>query len=190
MLIVEGPDGAGKTNLVNRLLTMFDDLELMPKAVSSEAKSLVPIDDYIEAELDKGFGLRLYDRFALISAPQYITLPNRTFRGRMTDGPWLASMYNKFWKLDPVIIFCMPPLEEVLKNVMNEDTDNSVVADRERIETIYYLYLAFISQNFGRFATSWMVWDYTQGEFPWHRIDALMRYARARVEKGRKFSAR
>lgn len=190
MIIVEGPDGAGKTNLTKRLLTTFDDLELQPKAVSSAARSLVPIDDYIEAELDKGFGMRLYDRFALVSAPQYLTLPNRTFRGRMTDGPWLASQYNRFWKLDPVIFFCLPPLEEVWKNVQKEDTDNSVVANRETIENIYYAYLAFISQNFGRFPGSWMVWDYTQGDLPWSRVDALMRYARARVSKGRIHSGR
>lgn len=182
---MEGPDGAGKSNLVAKLLAAYPELVLQPKVVTSGARALTPIGPYIEEEISKGFGMRLYDRFALISSPQYMCMPQRTFREEMTDGPWLAGQYNRFWHMDPVIIFCMPPLKEVKKNVAREDTDNSVVQDDHRIETIYYQYLAFIAQNFGRFATSWLVYDYTQGEFPMERFEYLIKWARARIEHGR-----
>ena len=70
MIVVEGPDGSGKTTLVKRIMDskLGSELELMPRAVSKDAKSLTKIDDYIEEELGKGFGMRLYDRFALISS--------------------------------------------------------------------------------------------------------------------------
>ena len=64
MILVEGPDGAGKSTLVERLERDWG-ITREPRAVSKEAKALTPLGPYIEEELSKGFGMRLYDRFAL-----------------------------------------------------------------------------------------------------------------------------
>lgn len=176
MIILEGPDGGGKTRLAGVLKDLFD-LELQPRAVTPDAKAMVPIGEYIERELAKKFGMRLYDRFALISSPMYRPLPNPTFVDPMTNLDWLTAQYQKLWKIDPVIIFCMPAREVVRANVM-ADTDNDVV--QEHIDHIYDNYLAFIAREF---SMSWMIWDYTNPTM--HRVDALMRWAKARVAKGR-----
>lgn len=187
MIIVEGPDGAGKTNLCKRMLDVFD-LELMPKAVTSaETRSIVPIGKYVEDELGKGFGMRLYDRFALISSPMYLSLPEPTFVHPMTDLEWLRAQWELFARIDPVIIFCMPPLEVVKENLRNDPETPDFV--KNRIDIIYYSYLAFMARSWnGRdFSSAWLVWDYTAEELPWHRVDALMRWTKARVEKGRSY---
>ena len=174
MIIVEGPDGAGKTTLVKRLSEELG-LEVMPRAVSKEAKSLTTIDDYITTELDKGFGARLYDRFALISGPFYGSLPDPTFKGLMWNLDWLTLAHFRLRQIDPAIIVCLPPLEEVLKNVHTGD-DNRVV--QQHIGAIYINYLNFLASH--KFGTSVMHWDYTNPNH--HRLQGLLTWAQGRAE--------
>lgn len=181
MIIVEGPDGAGKSTLVARLEQDWG-MTREPKAVSSEAVSLRSIGPYVEEELGKGFGWRLYDRFALISSPMYIALPNRTFREEMLDLHWLRMQYVKMNKIDPVIIYCMPPVEVVRKNVW-EGSDNNVVKDH--IDNIYWNYHAFIARVFN---SSAMVWDYTKPDLL--HLVALMKWANKRQIQGVKNALR
>lgn len=176
MIIVEGPDGAGKTRLVTRIEGMLN-ITREPRAVSKEAKSLRPLDDYIEEELEKGFGLRLYDRFALISTPNYIPLPNRTLKGRMLDPQWLRTQYRKFSSINPAIIYCLPPIHMVVENVHTGD-DNLVV--QSHIEEIYYLYHCFAARGVDNGAT--MIWDYTRPAE--YQLTSLLKWARARAERG------
>lgn len=175
MIIVEGPDGAGKSTLVEKLEKEWK-LTREPRAVSSDAKSIKPIGPYIEEELAKKFGWRLYDRFALISSPMYISLPNRTFRDEMLDPHWLRTQYVRFTEIDPLIIYCLPPLEVVKRNCANDHT-SQVVWDH--IEDIYWNYVAFYARVYN---SSCMIWDYTNPEL--RRLDILMKWAKARSMRG------
>lgn len=172
MIVVEGPDGAGKTTLVKRLSEELG-LEVMPRAVSKDAESLTKIDDYITAELAKGFGARLYDRFALISSPFYGSLPDPTFRGEMWNIDWLRMAHWKLNRINPVIIVCLPPLEEVLKNV-HTGNDNRVV--QQHIGAIYINYLNYLASQYNN--TSVMHWDYTEPNYP--RLQGLLAWAQGR----------
>lgn len=174
MIIVEGPDGAGKTTLIGHLEQEYG-LTREPRAVSSDVKLLTPIGEYIERELYRGFGWRLYDRFALISSPQYMMTPDRTFQYPLTEVDWLQLQYLKLAKINPVLIFCMPPLEVVKANVAR-DPKNQVIADH--IEEIYYHYVAYIGREFNPSA---MIWDYTNPNRI--KLGALIRWAQARVAK-------
>lgn len=177
MIIVEGPDGSGKTTLVE-LIEHETGLVRQPRAVSKEAKALVPIGDYIEQELYKGFGWRLYDRFALISSPAYAMLPNRTFVEPLTDLDWLKAKHHQFQKIDPLIIVCLPPLATVITNVMKGE-DNLVV--QRDIETIYINYLNFAASQVHN--TSCMVWDYTSADsIRSTRLKQLLQWAKGRSE--------
>jgi GTPase SAR1 family protein len=177
MIIVEGPDGAGKTTLVNRIMEeeQASGLQLMPRAVSKQAQSLTQIDDYIEEELAKGFGLRLYDRFALLSSPCYAMLPNRTFAGRMFEAEWLRAQYHRFLTIDPVIIVCLPSLTTVRRNTHTGD-DNLVV--QKDIETIYINYLTYLASQVNN--TSVMQWDYENPNEV--RLGNLITWAKGRVD--------
>lgn len=189
MIIVEGPDGAGKTTLVAELETRLG-ITRQPRAVTKEAKSLTPIDQYITAELAQGFGLRLYDRFALISSPMYMHLPDRTFAGAMKDPIWLEEAYRVFAAVDPVVILCLPPLETVLANVIG-DEDNEVV--QSSIETIYLNYHNWYCQQKARLNTSVLLYNYDETE-PWKvtrqqdNLSGLLGWAKARTAKGREWT--
>jgi hypothetical protein len=175
MIIVEGPDGAGKTTLVSRIELDWGIVR-EKRAVSSAAEALTPIGEYIEAELNKGFGMRLYDRFALISSPMYMMLPNRTFVEPMTDYTWLQGQYVKFRKVNPVIIYCLPPFDEVKANLEREDNSGGKVL--EHAEQIYLNYVAFAAREYN---SSIMVWDYTKPDLL--RLANLLRWANARTER-------
>lgn len=181
MIIVEGPDGAGKTTLVAELEErLLIDRE--PRAVSSDAKALRPLGDYITEELAKGFGPRLYDRFALISSPMYASLPNSTFTGPMLDRIWLTEQMRKFYLVDPAIIICLPPYEVVKANV---DKDEASEVMWNHLYHIYYGYHTWYCGELARYNTSVLLWDYTAPDH--QRLTGLLNWAQARVKVGKKW---
>lgn len=186
MIIVEGPDGAGKTTLVEKLEEQLG-ITREPRAVSAGAKKLVPISDWIETEIDKGFGLRLYDRFALISSPMYISLPDRTFSEQMLDLGWLQDQYRHLRKVNPVIIVCLPPFEEVRKNLRkSEEAHYDSLVDHW--ETVYWNYHNWLAEHMG-LSTSLVHYDYTatggMEALQNRKMSGIINWAKARVEKKR-----
>lgn len=156
MLIVEGPDGAGKTTLVERLSKELD-MYVMPRVVSKNAEAMVDLVQWVHDDVTSGLKRAIYDRHRLISEPIY----GPVLRGNIEPGfdnmRWLRDYQRKFRELEPFVIFCLPPLETVLKNV-ESDEDNQVV--HKAISIIYWLY--------HNVAASWptpsVVWDYTVPE--------------------------
>ena len=156
MLIIEGPDGSGKTTLISQIEERLG-VTKEPRAVTSSAEVLIPMGEYATTEIEKGFGRRIYDRFNLISSPFYAMLPNPTFRDEMLDQKWLQDTWIKFRQLSPVIIVCLPSLEVVKANCLADDT--SKVAQKD-IELVYWLYHNFAAQY------PWVavVYDYTKND--------------------------
>lgn len=183
MIIVEGPDGAGKTTLVERLETELG-VTREPRAVTSGAQKMKPIGQYVEEELEKGFGTRLYDRFALISSPMYLSLPNPTFSEEMLDLVWLASAWGKFRVINPVVIMCLPDFATVKANVA-KDESSKVMWDHW--ETIYWNYHNFLAMHLEN--TSILHFNYTltgqPHDYQEQRLRGLISWARARALKGR-----
>lgn len=178
MVIVEGPDGAGKTHLIDRLSTELG-IPLQSKVMSSEMKPSVDLAEWVETDLEKGFGPRLYDRHRLISELIYGPVFRNTGLDPGFDDPtWLAVQLARFFELDPIIILCMPPLQTVVDNVEADDR-NKVV--RDQIRTIYWLYYVWSCQ-YTKYR--WM-WDYTKPE---HHNQALyvqmVRRIRVRLSQG------
>lgn len=141
MIVVEGPDGAGKTTFVEKLAERLE-MPVVEKAVGHEMEGLTDIQTYVEKTLAEGFQPKIFDRFALISGCIYdpvftgMTGVNRDFRAF----DWLTSMQNRFLEeIGPVIIWCLPPLQTMLDN-LETDPLNSSVADQQKITTIYWLY--------------------------------------------------
>lgn len=183
MIIVEGPDGSGKTSLIGRLETEYG-LTREPRAVTNTAELIVPIGQYIQGELDKGFGMRLYDRFGLISGPMYLSLPKPTFSEEMLDLLWLGSAWRRLRQIDPVIILCLPDFEVVKKNVLS---DHSSKAVWDHWEAIYWSYHNWLAMNLTN--TSVLHYNYTlegnEKNFQDQRLRGLIQWAQARVVVGR-----
>lgn len=158
MIIVEGPDGAGKTNLVTHLAEELQ-LPVAPRRVSKQAVHLVEMRPWVDENLREGLRPTLFDRHPFIS--EFIYGP--TMKGRLPEGfddpDWLQERLARFNKLNPAIIWCLPPLEEVVNNI-DGDPDNEAIAPH--IETIYWLYY-YRAMHHG------LMYDYT-GEMPWGKL--------------------
>lgn len=165
MIVVEGPDGSGKTQLV-RSLQLMTGFPLMAKAVSSEMKATVDVPGYIETHLAMGFGKRLYDRFALISGPIYGPLcgmrpPNHIFADEIQSYIWKGRFYNR---VKPLLIYCLPPADIVRANVFSQQTENSVVTEMGVWEQAYWAYRMKIDEDLLINHDNVYRYDYTQDE--------------------------
>lgn len=153
MIIVEGPDGAGKTQLVLRLA---DDLgvEVAPKVVQPDMTSEVDLLDWCKREMMTWPQKRLYDRFPLVSEFIYGPMYRHDVRAPFKDLDQLKAAWDNFKATDPLVIVCLPPLSEVLQNVNRSDTDNSAV-NGPQMSGVYWQYHNFAAGTYS------LVWDYT-----------------------------
>lgn len=152
MIIVEGPDGAGKTNLIRRLEKSLG-LKPEPRVVSKDTEMMGDLMAWVEADLASWPRPALYDRHRLISEPIYGPVLRQNMQPGFDDQHWLQEMMLRFNAARPLVIYCLPPLAVVMANVRS-GTDNVVVADQ--IEKIYWLYFMAAARD-----THSMVWDYT-----------------------------
>lgn len=163
MIIVEGPDGAGKTHLVDRLSNKLN-LPVAPKVVDSNTNATVDLVRWVDYNINHGLSSTLYDRHRLISEPIYGPI----IRGRLEPGFddffWLRTRQEQFRQLKPLVIWCLPPLDIVMHNVYG-DTMNEVVA--AQIQQIYWLYW----NEAAKWKSSMLRWDYTDDSFAGLSID-------------------
>ena len=156
MLIVEGPDGAGKTTLIEAFQEAFD-IPVAPRVVTKETKGIVDLKAWVDNNLDQGFQRMIFDRHRLISE----TIYGPILRGKQEPGfdklSWLGPRMQRLYHIRPIIIYCLPPLQTVLDNVLG-DPDNVAVA--ARIESIYSAYVTRISMDLSLASGMVEVWDY------------------------------
>ena len=136
MILVEGCDGAGKTTLIRELLHVFN-VDVAPRVVEKDTTHSIDLAKWVDENLAKGFHPTLYDRYRLISEPIYGSVLPRGLASEFADEEWLNSRLEKLRRIQPVIIFCQPGLDEVKKNV-EHDLDNEVVAPY--VDKLYYRY--------------------------------------------------
>jgi Deoxynucleoside kinase len=155
MLIVEGPDGAGKSTLVGRLVGTLG-WEVASKVVDSNTKASVDLVQWVERNVAAGLQPRIFDRHRLISEPIYGPLLRGDMEPGFNDFRWLRQWQGRLrQEVEPLVIFCLPPLETVKANLLN-DANNKAVAGI--VDPMYWLYF--------NAAASWgypsLVWDYTR----------------------------
>ncbi|AVR56935.1 thymidylate kinase [Microbacterium phage Triscuit] len=158
MIIVEGPDGAGKTTLIKSIqeLTGFG---IAPRVVSKETKALFDLKVWVEDNLDLGPHDAIYDRYRLISEFIYGPILRTTQQPGFTDIDWVLHNTKKLYKrLDPIVIYCLPPLE-VIKGNLENDPDNTQVVNH--IEQIYTAYLNKVAMDALLRPTRTIIHDYT-----------------------------
>lgn len=168
MVIVEGPDGGGKTSLVTQVCNEFGVL-VRPRACTSDnGVDPATLRDWVDNDLSESGKAPssdswLYDRYPLVSEPIYGPL----IRGRMADGfadlIWLRSRLNILeHDRHSLVVFCLPPEEEVMRNVNRSHGHGTKHLEgvHKNARAIYqqYLYLAVLWQG------NSVVWDYTQTE--------------------------
>lgn len=159
MIVVEGPDGGGKSTLVSRLV---EDLHIpvAPRVVSKDAEAMVDLKAWVEENVRKGFHTQLYDRHRLISEPIYGSILRDEFQPGFGDRAWLAEMNLRFYsQCSPIIIYCLPSYDVIRHNIA-DDPDNRVVwAD---IRRIYSLYVSKFAADAATYMFNTFIYDYTE----------------------------
>lgn len=162
MVIVEGPDGGGKTTLVTRLVEELG-VQVMPRACTSDNGPIAELWQWVDSDMarpahDRG----LYDRHPLISEPIYGPLIRGYLPERFSDVEWLSNRLSMLRLKRPLIIFCLPPWPVVDLNVRSghQPTTEHLRGVLQTSRQLYDLYVhrAAIAAGDG---LTW-VWDYTQ----------------------------
>ena len=122
MIILEGPDGAGKTTLLEDLSKRFE-IPKGPRASDSEKGPVRDLCGWVDNDLMNWGqrGLRIYDRYPLISEPIYGPLLRGSVPYRMTTS-WMRSRLNTLRGMS-LVIWCLPDVHTVIRNV--EDSGNA-----------------------------------------------------------------
>lgn len=157
MIIVEGPDGAGKTTLIQKL-TDITGFPVAERVVSKETKALFDLKAWVENNLDTGADEVIYDRYRLVSEFIYGPVLRVEQQPGFVDLDWTLDMLSKLYEREPIIVYCLPPLEVVRANLMG-DKDNEAVF--EFIEAIYTAYLQRASLDAIMRPTRTILYDYT-----------------------------
>jgi hypothetical protein len=159
MIVVEGPDGAGKTTLVQEIAAQFP-VTIGEKLIGVETETLVP--DFKAAteartrDLNQGM---VFDRHPLISGPIYHAILGGTTNAFMfQDFDWLTAMNTLFERNRPTLIYCIPPREVCLEQNAACWPSRTSYDDREGI---YDLYLARAALDLG--VGRAIHYDYTEG---------------------------
>lgn len=158
MIVVEGPDGAGKTTLI-RTLQEHLDLPIAPRVVTKYAEAMVDLREWVDRNLAEGFQQTIFDRHRLISETIYGPILRDEQESGFSELSWLAPRMKQFYQIQPIIIYCLPPLAEVRHNVWQGE-DNIVV--QAQINKIYSAYVARASADYAANRAIVKVWDYTK----------------------------
>lgn len=180
MVIVEGPDGSGKSTLVSELVNALD-LEVQPRACTSDnGVEVTTLRDWVDTDMSRPVLTdMLYDRHPLISEPIYGPI----IRGRMADGfddpYWLMKNLILLDEKEPRFIFCLPPWSEVESNVEHNHrptTDHlkGVLLKSRALYDQYVNRAAICATSSGKGST--VIWDYTDPS----DLGMIMRFARGR----------
>lgn len=162
-IIVEGPDGGGKTGLITRLMERYPVLELMPRACTSENGPIEELADWVEKDLWRSRkGYSIYDRHPMVSELIYAPACNRPFCTKFDDANWLRDQLLKFRTTVNVVIYCLPSLSAVVKNAQGNhgDTDHQVrlLSNILGIYQLYYLQTVYDNPRA-------IIWNYETDDF-------------------------
>lgn len=137
-IVIEGPDGAGKTTMVNELMDKLG-VDMHARACTSVGG---PIDAdglglWVMREFDREKPFGVYDRHPVISEPIYGSVIRGELRGEFRSDNWLREMRGKL-ATSSYVVFCLPPWSDVRANI---DAGVHMPGVVEHAYTIYQLYL-------------------------------------------------
>lgn len=182
MIIVEGPDGAGKSTLVGKLITEFGftvgerataDRKLLYTVTRQDTHKALAHAILASANEPA----RIWDRL-FYSEMVYAPTVGRPVEFHSSEQSWIQRIIEaaRF----PVIL-CLPPLEIVRDNALKNDQMDGV---NSNIETIWQSYIDMWQERF--FPPQTLLYDYTDdpGEIAYKNIvDEIQDYLDEREER-------
>lgn len=158
-IVVEGPDGAGKTNLVKDIVAALG-LPVHPRSTPSVGGPPPHLDMWVEREFRRAKTQGIYDRHALVSEPIYGPIVRGRVPGLFNDRTWYETSLDRL-AYQAVFVFCLPPYMEIANNVLDNPSEHMAgVADPENLYAIYELY-NLAAKRFETRRFSVVIHDYT-----------------------------
>jgi hypothetical protein len=158
-LIVEGPDGGGKTTLIGRLADALG-YEVNAKASDSLTGPVVDLAKWTMDDMTRwpsDTTSRIYDRYPVISEPLYGLVVRHNIRPQFDNTGWLADLRITMYRR-AVVVWCLPPLADVRLNVQAGVQMPGVVDNIDHLWNGYHtLWRAWGGLSYR--------WDYTTGNF-------------------------
>jgi len=139
MIVVEGPDGSGKTTLAKWIAENCGLEYRRAPTLSSETgpddKAVFWFEDQLVGKTAEG---GVYDRVFIISEPIYqLASPGRPL---MRNERYMTAHLQRFLNTCKLLIFCLPPWETARDNM---DADGRLTlqgVDREMFRKIHWMY--------------------------------------------------
>jgi thymidylate kinase len=174
VIILEGPDGSGKTQLAKWLAEVYQLTYLRYPRLSSVSGPDGPgIIEWWDEQIAANDPTCIYDRCFYISEPIYqLATPGREL---IADPQVMVHGVNRLANFAPFFIFCLPPWEVTLSNIGTRDRLDGV--DDAALKKIWWAYHTAYAHWSEILYHTVMVWDYTQDKEE-HVLERIDNYRR------------
>lgn len=156
MIIVEGPDGSGKSTLVKKLQLMLDIKEVVKWNTPPESPEELEENMYWSKALVKTEVIQ--DRSPWITEPIYHTIE----RGKVNLDEWLSYLKGALL-LRSKLIYCRPPIGVIKEHASKPrspcDTPEHLEMIRDNVDNLVRLYDSFIGH-----LKPVLIYDWTDSE--------------------------
>lgn len=171
-IILEGPDGSGKTTLGQELQGHFPKMEMHPRFCTSKEGPIENLAEEVFKDIKSKPTHFIYDRHPCVSEYVYNSaIPERARKGIKLD--FLTSQMERVRLRvahHSLTVFCLPPFEAVKANI-ERDAGDQMPGVLENIFPIYQQYY----MHYLMWPGHKIHYDYTQAGLSWHSL----RYALA-----------
>lgn len=133
-VILEGPDGGGKTTLIRHFLQK--GMRQHPRASHSTGGPVPALDTWVTNHSNPGTGW-VFDRHPLISEPIYGPICRGKVPGQFNDLRWVEEETRRC-AADNVLVLCLPPQAIARENA---GKDGQMVGVLDHYDEIYNAYL-------------------------------------------------
>lgn len=147
-VIVEGPDGAGKTTLIKQLTERFP-VTVHERACTSEGGPVTELYEWTEknlAELVHVHTPMLYDRHPGFSELVYGPILRGDIGGCLDESTWREGVHRVL-RERAFVIWCLPPVGTVVTNLFHNYADNTAVQMDGVTEHIRELHAAYTAMS-------------------------------------------
>lgn len=138
-IILEGPDGGGKTRLLEAFMSAYPQLVKGRRASTSLQGPIRNLAAWVTTEfkvMDQSRSVMVYDRHPVISEPIYGPIVREETKPGFSPSPWLSSakleMYARTY-----VIWCIPPLEQCRKGIAPERDMPGVSENIDKLHAAY-----------------------------------------------------
>jgi hypothetical protein len=178
-IIVEGPDGAGKTTLVQELQNHFPRMDLHPRFCTSVGGPVANLAEEVYKDVTGVPTHFIYDRHPTISEYVYnAAIPGRTIRPAFLSDT-MGGVRQRVAQ-NSIMVFCLPPFSVVYDNcIADELAGHQMLGVIDNIERIYEQY----QMHYQMWPGLRIKFDYTNYSDSWRRLISLLSSSRGRFWK-------